>query len=385
VPTADRQLLSDISDLIRLPSVSSFVPDLDMSNRPVIDYLAGRLEDRGFRVSVRDVPGHPGKANLIATLGRGPGGLVLSGHTDTVPYDDGQWSIDPFSATERDGRIFGLGTADMKSFFALALAASEGLTERELSAPLTLLATADEETSMAGAKALAADGGLQARCAVIGEPTDFRPVRLHKGILMERIRVEGRSGHSGDPGQGNSALEGMHHVIHALLAWRAQLQAATRNDAFPVPVTTLNLGRIAGGDNPNRICGACELDVDLRILPGMTVAEMRSGLRNLVDSTLANARLNASYEILFDGIEPLETPADSELVRVAEELTGAESCGVVYGTEGPFLHALGMDVIILGPGSIDQAHQPDEFLRLDGLHDGVATLQKLIQRFCAAG
>jgi acetylornithine deacetylase len=382
LPTADATLRADIAGLIKLPSISSFSADLDMSNRPVIDWLASRLEDRGFRIVIQDVPGHAGKCNLIATLGYGDGGLVLSGHTDTVPFDDGKWSSDPFAATERDGCLYGLGTADMKSFFALVLAACEGLSATDLASPLVVLATADEETSMAGAKALAAAGGLDARYAIIGEPTDFRPVRLHKGILMERIRLEGRSGHSGDPGQGVNALEGMQSVIHDLLAWRSELQNAHRNEAFPVPVTTLNLGRIAGGDNPNRICGTCELDVDLRMLPGMTVREMRSTMRARVRSTLKDSELNESFEVLFDGIDPLETPADSELVRIAEELTGAESCGVVYGTEGPFLRALGMDVVILGPGSIDQAHQPDEFLRLDGLRTGVTVLREMINKFC---
>jgi len=381
MPTADAQLLSDIADLIRLPSISSFSADRDMSNRPVVDYLAGRLEARGFRIAIQDIPDKPGKFNLIATLGRGEGGLVLAGHTDTVPFDDGKWSSDPFVASEREGRLYGLGTTDMKSFFALALAASEGLTGQDLRAPLILLATADEETSMAGAKALTA-GDLGPRYAVIGEPTDWRPVRLHKGILMERIRVEGRSGHSGDPGQGASALEGMHNVIHALLAWRGELQQGRRNEAFPVPVTTLNLGRISGGDNPNRICGACELDVDLRMLPGMHVGEMRSAMRARVQSALTRPDMTGSFEVLFDGIEPLETPADSELVRLAEELTGAAATGVVYGTEAPFLSALGMDVVILGPGSIDQAHQPDEYLRLDGLQSGVAVLREMIRRFC---
>ncbi len=235
---------------------------------------------------------------------------------------------------------------------------------------------------MAGARALAAAGGLSGRRAIIGEPTEFRPVRMHKGILMERVRIDGRSGHSGDPGHGVSALEGMHAVIHELLAWRSQLQAARRDDAFPVPVTTLNLGRISGGDNPNRICGTCELDMDLRMLPGTTAAEMRSQLRARIDRTLTDTALKGCFEILFEGVDPLETPADCELVRVAEELTGSESRGVVYATEAPFLRRLGMDVVILGPGSIAQAHQPDEFLRLEGLTDGVATLRELINRFC---
>jgi acetylornithine deacetylase len=383
VPTADRQVLADIADLVRLPSVSSFAPELDMSNRPVIDYLAGRLESRGFHIDIRALPGKPGKANLVATLGRGDGGLVLAGHTDTVPFDAVQWTSDPFVATERDGRVYGLGTADMKSFFALVLAATEGLAASDLQAPLIVVATADEETSMAGARALAAAGDLRARFAVIGEPTGFRPIRLHKGILMERIAVAGRSGHAADPRQGVSALEAMRDVVDALLAWRAELQQAHRNDAFPVPEPTLNLGRIAGGDAPNRICGGCELDFDLRLLPGMTVAAMRATMRDRVRTALSGWDVDASFEALFEGIEPLETPADSELVRTAERLTGQEAAGVVYGTEGPFLRELGMDVVILGPGSIEQAHQPDEFLRLDGLRDGIDILRSLVRRFCS--
>jgi len=382
VPTADAQLLSDIAELIRLPSISSFNPELDMPNRPVIDWLAERLERRGFDIVIQDIPGASGKSNLIATLGRGDGGLVLSGHTDTVPFDAGKWTSDPFEVAEREGRLYGLGTADMKSFFALVLAATEGLRAESLRAPLVVLATADEETSMSGARALTKGGQLRAANAVIGEPTDFRPVRLHKGIFMERICVEGSSGHSGDPGQGVSALEGMHHVIHELLALRSELQAAARNEAFPVPFSTLNLGRIAGGDNPNRICGHCELDIDLRMLPGMTVAAMRSKMRERVSQALTNSDTNPSFEVLFEGIDPLETPADAKIVRLTEQLTGSESRGVVYGTEGPFLRALGMDVVILGPGSIDQAHQPDEFLRLDGLHDGVGILRELIRELC---
>ncbi|MBT8442306.1 MAG: M20/M25/M40 family metallo-hydrolase, partial [Gammaproteobacteria bacterium] len=125
-----------------------------MSNRPVIDWLAERLERRGFDIEIQDIPGAAGKSNLIATLGRGDGGLVLSGHTDTVPFDAGKWASDPFQVTEREGRLYGLGTADMKSFFALVLAATQDLRAESLRVPLIVLATADEETSMSGARAL---------------------------------------------------------------------------------------------------------------------------------------------------------------------------------------------------------------------------------------
>jgi acetylornithine deacetylase len=380
--TPETSLIRDIAELIEIPSVSGFSPEWDMSNRPVIDHLATRFESRGFRIEIQDIAGHPGKANLIATLGRGEGGLVLAGHTDTVACDEGLWSSDPFKLSERDNRLYGLGTSDMKSFFALILAASDGLVEDSLSAPLTILATADEETSMSGAKAIASSGGLTARYAIIGEPTMLRPVRRHKGIFMERIRIEGQSGHSSDPALGNSALEGMQTVMRDLLEWRDKLMGSVRDDTFAVPYTTLNLGRISGGDNPNRICGSCELDIDLRMLPGMSVRQMRSELRNKVRHSLTGSGLTTEFEVLFDGVDPLETPGNSELVKAVESLTGVESGSVVFGTEGPFLAQMGADVVVLGPGSIDQAHQPDEFLLMENLQPAIDILRAMIRGFC---
>jgi acetylornithine deacetylase len=382
MPTQQTILIDNIKDLIRIPSISSFSPTLDMPNRPVIDHLATKLEARGFRIEIQEIPGNPGKANLIATLGKGDGGLVLAGHTDTVPFDEGKWDTDPFTVTDKDDRLYGLGTSDMKSFFALAMAASDDMKEGDLQSPLIILATADEETSMSGAKALAAAGELKARYAVIGEPTELQPVRMHKGIFMERIRIEGRSGHSGDPKQGNSALEGMHRVIRELLGWRNTLQQAKQDPAFSVPMTTLNLGRIEGGDSPNRICRACELDIDLRMLPGMHVDDLRTELRARVTDCLSGSDLATDFDALFDGVDPLETSQDTELIKIAESLTGAESKGVVFGTEGPFLRKMGMEVVILGPGSINQAHQPNEYLALDNISPAVEILRAMIQRFC---
>ena len=210
-------LLEMIEGLVRTPSVSSVDPALDQGNRAVIDLLASWLDSSGFQVEIMPLAGSPAKANLIATLGSGPGGLVLAGHVDTVPYDVGKWTHDPFSLTEADARLYGLGSADMKSFLALALEASRDIQAIDLNEPLILLATADEETSMSGARALVAAQQPRARHAIIGEPTGLHPVRMHKGILMEAIRLHGHSGHSSDPSLGNSALEAMHTVIDSIL------------------------------------------------------------------------------------------------------------------------------------------------------------------------
>ena len=169
--------LTMIGELIALPSISSVEPEFDQGNREVVDCLANWLEAAGFRTEVLPVPDYPDKANLVAQLGSGDGGLVLAGHTDTVPFDQQRWNHDPFRATEQDGNLYGLGTSDMKAFFALALDAVRELDPAKLREPITLLATADEESSMCGARDLVRLGKPKARYAVIGEPTGMRPIR----------------------------------------------------------------------------------------------------------------------------------------------------------------------------------------------------------------
>lgn len=375
-------LLQRIRSLIGTPSVSSVDPVIDQGNRAVIDLLATWLEDMGMAVEILPLPGQTDKANLIATLGSGPGGLVLSGHTDTVPFDQGLWNHDPFGGHERDGRLYGLGSADMKSFLALAMEAIGRFRAEDLTQPIILLATADEESSMAGARELALAGRPKARQALIGEPTGLRPMRMHKGITMESIRLTGRAGHSSDPALGINALEAMHLAIARILAWRETLQAAHHNPMFKVPVPTLNLGHIHGGDNPNRICGHCELRIDIRPLPGMDIGDLRGELARQLAPIAEQTGARLEIEHLMEGVPAFETAADSPMVKAVETLTGHTAGSVAFGTEGPFLNAMGMDTVVMGPGYIDQAHQPDEYLSLDMLAPTVDLLSGLIQRFC---
>jgi acetylornithine deacetylase len=307
---------------------------------------------------------------------------VLAGHSDTVPFDAAKWSQDPFTLTERDQRLYGLGTSDMKSFLALAIDALRDLDAADLKEPVILLATADEETSMSGAKALVRQNTLHARHAVIGEPTGLRPVRMHKGIFMEAIRLRGRSGHSSDPSLGNNALEAMHRAITALLAWRTDLQKKHRNPLFAVPVPTLNLGHIHGGDNPNRICADCELHIDLRPLPGMELQELRDGIHRCVSDALADSGIDIEFVSLFEGIPAMETSATAGIVQLAEKLTGHAPEAVAFGTEAPYLQRLGMETVVLGPGDIAQAHQPDEYLALERLEPTTRLLQALVNSVC---
>jgi len=368
--------------LVAEPSVSSVSPEWDQPNVRVIDLLETWLRELGFRTEKLAIPGRPGKFNLVATLGTGPGGLVLSGHTDTVPFDESRWHSDPFTLTERDGRLHGLGTCDMKGFFALVLEAVRELEAKRLKQPLIVLATADEESTMCGARTLLQAQRRLGRHAVIGEPTGLKPVRMHKGITMEAIRVTGRAGHSSDPSLGNNALEGMYRVLGEILAWRKELQRRHHNPLFEVAVPTLNLGHIHGGDNPNRICGQCELHIDLRPLPGMEPDALLGELEHRLRQVLADTGLELEMHALFEGIPAMETPASAAIVQAAEALTGHPAQAVAYATEGPLLNAMGMETVILGPGSIEQAHQPDEFLSLDQVEPGVRILRELIRRFC---
>lgn len=380
-------LMTMIRELIATPSVSCVDQRLDQSNRGVVEKLAEWAEGLGFQCELMTVPTpNPKleKLNLIATLGSGPGGLVLSGHTDTVPFDAHYWHYDPFQLTEANNRLYGLGTSDMKAFLALSLEAARHLDPKTLQQPLILLATADEESSMHGAKALVKNGRPKARYAIIGEPTGLRPVRMHKGIFMEGIRLTGRSGHSSDPSLGNNALEGMHRVISDLLHWREEWREKYHHPAFRVPMPTLNLGHIHGGDNPNRICGECELHIDLRPLPGMDIEELKAMLHRRVHTVLADSGLGITFLPLFEGIPAIETAAEADIVKIAEKLTAHPAESVAFATEAPYLSELGIETIVLGPGDIEQAHQPDEYLALDRIQPTVDILRRCIQHFCCS-
>jgi acetylornithine deacetylase len=373
-------LQDQFAALIATPSVSCTQPHWDQSNRAVIDLLAGWLADLGFACEIQEVA--PGKVNLLATFGSGPGGLVLAGHSDTVPFDAALWHSDPLRLTAQGDRWVGLGVCDMKGFFPLVIEAVRGLLDQPFRQPLLVLATCDEESSMAGARALAAAGRPLGRAAVIGEPTGLKPIRLHKGVMMERIDILGQSGHSSDPSLGHSALEAMQDVMGELRLLRAQWQREFNNPQFGVPQPTLNFGCIHGGDNPNRICGQCALEFDLRPLPGMDPEQLRAAIRGKLQPLAERHQVRIDYAPLFANVPPFEQSADSELVRVAEKLTGHAAQAVAFGTEAPYLQQLGCETIVLGPGDIACAHQPGEFLELARIEPTVRLLRQLIQHYC---
>lgn len=374
------------AELIRLPSVSSIDPEHDQSNRGVIDALANWLDALGFACEIMPVSDKPEKCNLIARRGqvegKGEGGLVLSGHSDTVPYDADGWKTDPFTLTRQNDCYYGLGTADMKSFFPIIFETLERLSDMNFKQPIVVVATADEESTMSGARALTADGRSLGRYCLIGEPTGLKPIHMHKGIIIEMINIQGRSGHSSNPKLGNSALEGMNTVINSLKQWRDELQTKFQNPDFAIPIPTMNFGRIHGGDSPNRICANCELSMDIRILPGMDLEETNKTLRNKVKDALSGTGLDVTFNTILNAIPAMQTSTDSHIVKYSEEYSENESGSVAFVTEGPFYNDMGIDTVVMGPGDIDVAHQPNEYLQIDRIEPMINILSKMLIHFC---
>ena len=369
--------------LISSPSVSATLPQLDQSNHGVLEHLHNWFSDLGFRCETIDVA--PGKSNLIASMGTGPGGLILSGHTDTVPCDSHLWSHNPFALHEVGDRWQGLGVIDMKSFFSFIVEAVSDLDLNHIKRPLTIVATCDEESSMAGARHLVELGKRLGKMTLIGEPTGLRPIRAHKGIMMERLSIFGRSGHSSDPALGHNALDAMADCLQALKALRQKWVDLYNHSAFVIPHPTLNLGCIHGGDNPNRICGQCIMDFDIRTVPGMDTETIRAAIRSILGPICDAHRVQFELAPLIEAVPSFEEGTNAELLQVLEHLTGTTATSVAFGTEAPYFKALSDEVIVMGAGSIDVAHQPNEYLDLSDINPAVHCLRTLIHTHCLVG
>ncbi|MEA9393451.1 acetylornithine deacetylase [Acerihabitans sp. TG2] len=368
-------------ELIATPSISATDSALDQSNQTLINLLAGWFTHLGFKVEIQPVPGTRNKFNMLASIGSGTGGLLLAGHTDTVPFDDGRWTRDPFTLTEQNNKLYGLGSADMKGFFAFILDTLRDLDSTKLQKPLYILATADEETSMAGASYFAQSSQLRPDCAIIGEPTSLRPVRAHKGHISNAVRILGQSGHSSDPTLGVNAIELMHEAISHLMVLRTTLQERYHHAAFDIPYPTMNFGHIHGGDSANRICGCCELHMDIRPLPGLTLADLNGLLTESLAPVSARWPGRLTVEALHPPIPGYECPADHRLVAVVEKLLGTKTDVVNYCTEAPFIQQL-CPTLVLGPGSIKQAHQPDEYIDTAFIKPTRELISQVVRHFC---
>lgn len=368
-------------ELIATPSISATDIAIDQSNETLINLLAGWFRDLGFSVEVQPVPGTRHKFNMLARTGNGAGGLLLAGHTDTVPFDDGRWTRDPFTLTEHDNKLYGLGTADMKGFFAFILDTLRDVDATKLEKPLYILATADEETTMAGAQYFSENTTIRPDCAIIGEPTSLKPVRAHKGHLSQSIRIQGQSGHSSDPARGVNAIELMHESITHLMGLRNTLKERYHHDGFAIPYPTMNFGYINGGDAPNRICACCEMYMDIRPLPGLSLQDLEGLLNDALAPVSERWPGRVTIGELHPPIPGYECPRNHQLVQVVEKLLGTETEVVNYCTEAPFIQTL-CPTLVLGPGSIDQAHQPDEYIDTAFIKPTRELIAQVVQHFC---
>ncbi|EEO03222.1 acetylornithine deacetylase [Vibrio cholerae] len=365
--------------LISTSSISSTDARWDEGNEQVIAKLADWLSALGFSIQIEQVA--PNKQNLIAKLGSGEGGLLLAGHSDTVPFDEGRWNYNPHALTQANNRFYGLGTADMKGFFAFIYEAVKNVDWSKQTKPLYVLATCDEETTMLGARHFTENAPFKPDYCIIGEPTSLVPIRAHKGHVANAIRVTGKSGHSSNPALGVNAIEIMHEVLFALMQLRDRLIKEYHHPGFEIPTPTLNLGHIHGGDSPNRICGCCELHYDVRPLPGISL----DGLDNLMRDALREVQQKWPGRIelvpLHDPIPSYECAHDHPFIHGISEICQQEAQTVNYCTEAPFLQQI-CPTLVLGPGSIDQAHQPDEFLAFEFIDPTVRVLSRAMQKYC---
>jgi acetylornithine deacetylase len=328
------------------------------------------------------------KANLFATIGpQDRGGVVLSGHTDVVPVDGQTWSVEPFSLTEQDGRLYGRGTADMKGFLASVLAAVPGFLARRLVLPVHLAFSYDEEVGCLGVRPMLAELALRPhkpRLCLIGEPTELKPVLGHKGKLAMRCQVKGAACHSAYAPYGVNAIEYAARLISRLGEIGNQLARPEHHDSrFDPPFSTVQTGVIKGGRALNIVPADCEFDFEVRALPGFDAQQVANELQDYAQTEL-EPRMRAvqpdtGIELQQLSAYPgLATSPDSEAARLLALLSGSTAFDTVaYGTEGGLFHQAGIPTVVCGPGSMDQGHKPDEFITTAQLNDCDAMLARL--------
>lgn len=376
--TETRDLLGQ---LIAFPTVSS------ESNLALIDYLADRLSDAGARVEVhKDATG--AKANLFATIGpEVEGGILLSGHSDVVPVADQAWTTDPFAMTERDGRLYGRGTCDMKGFIAAAVAMAPHYARVAKTRPVHFAFTHDEELGCLGAQALAKilrERPVRPSVAIIGEPTLMQVIEGHKGCYEYSVHFTGLEGHGSHPDRGVNAVEYAVRYVARLLELREVLKETSPKDSrFEPPWTTINAGALVGGTAHNVIAGKARIDWEMRpVQPGdadLVKSEMHSFCTHhlLPQMRAVCPEADIVTEVIgeVDGLVPATANEARDIVL---GLTGANGAGLVpFGTEAGIFQSLGMSAVICGPGSIEQAHKPDEYLSIEQLSQCLSMLERL--------
>ncbi len=361
-----------------------------LSNLALIDWAQGFLEDAGARCR-RSYNADRSKANLFASFGPdGDGGYVLSGHTDVVPVDGQDWSSDPFAAEVRGDKLYGRGTCDMKGFVGTALSLAPEIAKAKLKRPIHFALSFDEEVGCAGVPALLSDlAGAKIRpaLAIVGEPTLMRVVGAHKGGTAVKTRCKGHEGHSSAPHKGASAVM----MAGEFIALLARIGVELEDDAdprFDPPCTTTQANIVAGGTALNILAREALVTWECRPLPGRDGKAVVERARELAASLILpkyrkgapDADIVTTVMTNYPGLAlDMRSPA----IALALAVTGANHAeAVAYGTEAGHFAAAGIPAVICGPGSIDQAHKPDEFVALSELEACENFLRKVIARAC---
>ena len=379
--------MNDRSSRALLERLIGFATVSRDSNLDMIEFIRAYLEELGVE-SELFYNAERTKANLFATIGpREHGGIVLSGHTDVVPVDGQAWTVDPFRLTERDGRLYGRGTADMKGFIASVLAAVPGFLERELKQPVHLAFSYDEEVGCLGVRPMLAELERRAHkpaLCLIGEPTELKPVLGHKGKLAMRCQVKGAPCHSAYAPYGVNAIQYAARMIGRLEEIGEQLaQPQHHDERFDPPFSTVQTGVIKGGRALNIVPAECEFDFEVRALPGFDANQVADELLTYAEAELL-PKMRAVQSDTDIRLQPLSaypglaTSPDSEAARLLALLSGSNEFGTVaFGTEGGLFDKAGIPTVVCGPGSMDQGHKPDEFVTVEQLHQCDAMLARL--------
>ena len=373
-----------LADLVAFPTVSAD------SNLQLIAYASDLLSSAGARLSVSLDPSGT-KANLFATIGlEGDGGIVLSGHSDVVPVEGQDWSSDPFTLTERDGKLYGRGTCDMKGFIAASLAMAPRFAAARLTRPLHFALTYDEEVGCLGGQALVAElakTGIKPSVAIVGEPTLMGVIEGHKGCYEYTTEFTGMDGHGSQPGKGVNAVEYAVRYVTRLLELGEELKLrAPVGSRFSPPWTTVQVGKMAGGNARNTIAGQCSVEWEMRPVHTDDADHVKAELAACVDDVLRPAmrKVCAHADIVthvVGEVQGLLPVSQSEARDIVFELTGAHEAELVsFGTEAGLFQSMGMSAVICGPGSIAQAHKPNEYIEIAQLDACLRMLTRLQDR-----
>lgn len=381
--------MTDISAI--LEKLVAFDTTSRLPNVPVIDWIISYLDTYGVAYTRSRGP-EDGKWNLHAIIGPATsGGLALSGHVDCVPVDGQEWSRDPFTLVEEDGRFYGRGAVDMKGFVAAMLAAIPSLQSLPLVKPVHLLFTFDEEITCNGARYLIEDiaaRGLMPDICVVGEPTSLAPIVAHKGRFTIRVDFRGRPAHSSQPSLGRNALHAMGRAIAALADMADMFEReGPYAEGFSPSHTTMQVGLAQGGSILNIVPEQARFEMEWRAIPGDSNEMIFNRVREClapIDAWLkeGGSECGLTYTPLVD-LPPLDLSPDAPLVGLLQQITGRNTAGYVsYGTEAGIYQQAGLPTIVCGPGDIAQAHKPDEWIAADQLARCESMIERLVRRVC---